>query len=345
MPKKSRKVRYTFFRPSRNQCPNGKEKKAKINKKLPLHRHACIANDLVVVLAGLAASLLLGVDNLGALLDWGRWGGRASLDVAGGALLDDMGVGDVRTVRVVVVVVVTGDVVVLKLLGALTTDGRRELNKLVDLVLVQVLKDVVEVVGLLKLELHVLDGLPADKVLGDLGPELGRDTLVAADTVVAADLVDPADLGDNLWLWLRLRLGSNVDGDAASSRGNINDGPVGGTLTRGLLDRPAAGAAVVDGDVDLGARVAGAAAVTVAVAVVTGAITLAAGAAHNGAADAPVVLKVVVSAVVGAGPGSELHVAMVNVMVDVVMFVLNHGVNLRGSDDSAAGRLGVDTHS
>lgn len=137
--------------------------------------------NLVVVLAGLAASLLLGVDDLGALLNWGRRGRRASFDVAGGAVLDDVrvvAVLDHVVVRLAVrlavrVSVVARDMIVLELLGALTTDGSGKLDKLIDLVLVQVLKDVVEVVGLLKLELHVLNGLPANKILGDLGPEFG----------------------------------------------------------------------------------------------------------------------------------------------------------------------------
>lgn len=147
---------------------------------------------------------------------------------------------------------------------------------------------------------------------------------------------------DDLGLRLGLRLGSDVDGDATGSRRNINDGPVGGTLTRGL-DGSTAGAAVVDGNINLGAGVAGATAVAVGVGVVAGAVALTVGA--NGAAhDGAVILKVFVATIVAAGPGSELHVAVINVMVNMVMFVFVHGFDLRGRDNSTASGLGVDTH-
>lgn len=70
-----------------------------------------------------------------------------------------------------------------------TTDVLGQLPQLCDLVTVQVLEDVIEEIGLLELVSAVLDRLPRDKILGDLGPQLVAQTARTAH----ATLPSPVD--------------------------------------------------------------------------------------------------------------------------------------------------------
>lgn len=158
---------------------------------------------LVVVLAG-AAGLLLGKDDLRVIVI-SLWGLNESSVVV--------------VVTVVLVLTAACDTIVLQLSCTFTTDVLSQPNKISDLVFVEIFKDIVEVIGFLELESHVLNGLPGDQVLSDFCPEFRRETMRAPHSVVAA----PIDV------ILQLLLGcltSSVNSDPSSSRRDINDSPV-----------------------------------------------------------------------------------------------------------------------
>jgi hypothetical protein len=120
-------------------------------------------NYLVVVLARAAASLFFGVDDFWMLVgvSWPlmKWG------------LDEP-----CSVVIHMLTGAAGDTVVFQLSGTLTADVLGQFDKIVDLVPVEILEDIVEVVGLLELKSPIHNCLPGDQVFGDFGPKFSRET-------------------------------------------------------------------------------------------------------------------------------------------------------------------------